>query len=165
MSRSLNCLTLSGNLGADADVKVTPGGMAVTTISMGVGYSKRKADGSGYEDGTYWVYATVYGKRGEALAPYLYKGAKVAITGHLRSHSWETDGKRHYRLEVVADEIELMTMQRQGQGSQAAQKTAAPLSANPQTAQYNPGLQAMVNQAFATGRYEAAAIYDEEIPF
>lgn len=155
MSDGLNQLTLSGNLGADAEVKVTPAGLAVTTMPLYVGYSKRKKDGTGYERAAYVVYVTIYGKRGEGLAPYLSKGAKIAITGHLRSDSWEKDGKKHYRLAVVADEVELMTTARREQG-----QGASPSPDANQPAQYSPELQAQVNAS-----WPSSGVYDEEIPF
>lgn len=128
MSDSLNTLTLSGNLGANAEVRATSSGLAVTTFSVAV--NKSRSDGQGgYKDETSWITCTMFGRRGEALQPYLVKGVKVAIVGHLSSRSWEKDGERHSRLEVIVDNIELMTQYRQKQPAtqtmQASQSAVA----------------------------------------
>lgn len=124
MSDSLNTLTISGNLGANAEVRMTSGGLAVTTLRVAV--NKSKADGEGgYKDETSWISCTMFGKRGEALEPYLVKGCKVAIVGHLRSRTWEKDGERHYRLDVIVDNIELMTRERQSQQTSTTADAAA----------------------------------------
>nr|DAU37673.1 MAG TPA: Single strand binding protein [Caudoviricetes sp.] len=160
MSDSLNVCTPSGRLGADAEVRYTNTGLAITQLSLAVKHGKRKANGDGYEDETYWIDVTMYGKRGESLQASLYKGALVAITGHIRSSSWEKDGKRYKKTEVVADNIELMTMQREQQ-QQASQAASVP-QATPSPA-YDPGLQATIDGYYAAQR--PADVYDDEIPF
>ena len=160
MSDSLNVCTLSGHLGADAEVRYTNTGLAITQLSLAVKRSKRKANGDGYEDETYWIDVTMYGKRGESLQASLYKGALVAITGHLRSSSWEKDGKRFKKTEVVADNIELMTVQKEhrqpsGQAAPAPQATPSPV--------YDPGLQATIDGYYASS--QSTGVYDDEIPF
>lgn len=139
-AESLNTCTLSGNLGNDAEVRYTKGGTPITSFSLAVNRRRRTQDGS-YEDETSWVDCTLFGKRGEALQAngYLRKGARIAVTGHLRMAVWEADGKRHRKLEVIVDNIIGMTSYRQPQSQQPQQ---AP--------------QPQVN---------APELYDEDIPF
>ena len=84
MSDSLNSVTLSGNLGQDAEVRYTNSGLAVTSFSLAVNKSRKQQDGS-YRDVTSWVDCVMYGKRGEAMFNngLLMKGARLAILGHL----------------------------------------------------------------------------------
>ena len=56
------------------------------------------------------------GARAEAVGRYMSKGSKVAVEGRLRYSSWERDGQRRSKLEVVVDEIELMSKQHQPTG-------------------------------------------------
>ena len=67
----------------------------------------------------------MFGSRAEAVSRYLSKGSKVAIEGKLRYSSWERDGQRRAKLEVIVDEIELMS--RDG----AVSRTSAPQMAAP----------------------------------
>ena len=84
-AESLNTCTLSGNIGNDAEVRYTAGGMAITSFSLAVNHRRKQQDGS-YADETSWVDCTIFGKRGESLQAngYLQKGAKLAVVGHLR---------------------------------------------------------------------------------
>ena len=159
MSDSLNTCTLSGRLGADAELRYTSTGLAITQFSLAVKHSKRKANGDGYEDETHWIDVAMYGKRGETLQAFLYKGALVAVTGHLRSSLWEKDGKKYKKTEVVADNIELMTMQRERQ--QPSQAASVPQATPSPT--YDPGLQATIDGYYAAS--QPAGVYDDEIPF
>ncbi len=140
---SLNTCTLSGNLGNDAECRRTSSGMAVTSFSLAV-YRRRKQQDGSYADETSWVDCTIFGKRGESLQAngYLHKGARLAIVGHLRMSSWESDGKRRNKLEVIVDNVIGMTSYRQPQAPQVQQP-------------YQPQQQAQ----------QAYELYDEDIPF
>lgn len=142
-AESLNTCTLSGNLGNDAEVRYAAGGMAITSFSLAVNHRRKQQDGS-YADETSWVDCTIFGKRGESLQAngYLQKGAKLAVVGHLRMSTWEADGQRRRKLEVIVDNIIGMTNYRQPQQPQAQQ----PYQVQPQQA-YVPD------------------VYDEDIPF
>lgn len=84
MSDSLNSVTLSGNLGQDAEVRYTNNGLAITSFSLAVSKSRKQSDGS-YKDSTSWVDCVMYGKRGEAMYGngMLQKGVRLAIVGRL----------------------------------------------------------------------------------
>ena len=102
-AESLNTCTLSGNLGNDAEVRYTAGGMAITLFSLAVNHRRKQQDGS-YADETSWVDCTIFGKRGESLQAngYLQKGAKLAVVGHLRMSTWEADGQCRRKLALPA---------------------------------------------------------------
>lgn len=142
-AESLNTCILSGNIGNDAEVRYTAGGMAITSFSLAVNHRRKQQDGS-YVDETSWVDCTMFGKRGESLQAngYLQKGAKLVVVGHLRMSTWEADGQRRRKLEVIVENVILMTNYRQPQQPQAQQ----PYQAQPQQA-YVPD------------------VYNEDIPF
>lgn len=142
-AESLNTCILSGNIGNDAEVRYTAGAMAITSFSLAVNHRRKQQDGS-YADETSWVDCTMFGKRGESLQAngYLQKGAKLAVVGHLRMSTWEADGQRRRKLEVIVENVICMTNYRQPQQPQAQQ----PYQAQPQQA-YVPD------------------VYNEDIPF
>ena len=85
----------------------------------------------------------MFGSRAEAVSRYLSKGSKVAIEGKLRYSSWERDGQRRSKLEVIVDEIEFMSRGQQGQGgSRPAAQPTLPVQTAPEV-----------------------DVYDEDIPF
>lgn len=108
MSEGINAVALSGALGADPELRATAGGTAVLTFSLGVGERRRGADGQ-WADAVSWIGCTVFGRRAEALGRILRKGTRVALAGRLRATSWERDGVRHKRVEVVADTLDILS--------------------------------------------------------
>jgi single-strand DNA-binding protein len=99
-----------GNLGADTEVvyvgkKETP--KAVFRVAATV-----RVEGCSDEatrEQTEWFTCALWGKRAEALAPYLFKGLPVYIEGRTETRSWEDDeGGIHYRTEVRVDTLVLL---------------------------------------------------------
>ena len=105
---SINRVCISGNLTRDAELRATASGVAV--LGFGVAVNERRKNAAGeWEDHPNFVDCTMFGTRAEKLEQYLAKGAKVAIEGKLRYSSWERDGQRRSRLEVVVDDLEFMS--------------------------------------------------------
>jgi single-strand DNA-binding protein len=106
MSKSLNRVTLIGNLGRDAETKFTPSGISVTRFSVATTKSwKDKQTGEKKEE-TEWHNCTQW--RAENLAPYLTKGKRVYIDGELHTRSYEKDGQKHYATEITVNDIILL---------------------------------------------------------
>lgn len=106
---SINRVTISGNLTRDAELRQTQGGMSVLSIPVAVNDRRRNPQTNEWEDHANFVDCVLFGRRAEALAPKLRKGTKVAVEGKLRYSSWERDGQRRSKLEVMVDEVELMS--------------------------------------------------------
>lgn len=88
---SLNTCTISGNLGKAAELRYTNSQLAIVTFSVAVNERAKQADGS-YQDVPHWFDCVMFGKRAEALQPYLAKGTKLALAGHLRQNKWRRTG-------------------------------------------------------------------------
>jgi single-strand DNA-binding protein len=91
-------ITIAGNIGKSAETRTTQGGDKVTSWSVAV------EERSGKEKSTIWFDCSLWGKRGESLAPYLTKGGKVAVSGDLGKR--EHEGKTY--LTIRADQVTLM---------------------------------------------------------
>lgn len=111
---SLNQVSVSGNLGADAELRSTRGGTPVLTFALAVNERVKQADGT-WGDRASWIDCVLFGTRAQALADWLRKGSKVAVQGRLRTSTWERDGVSHKRTEVVVEEVDLMTVRRDKQ--------------------------------------------------
>lgn len=111
---SLNQVSVSGNLGADAELRSTRGGTPVLTFALAVNEKVKQADGT-WGDRASWIDCVLFGTRAQALADWLRKGNKVAVQGRLRTSTWERDGVSHKRTEVVVEEVDLMTVRRDKQ--------------------------------------------------
>lgn len=104
MAEGLNRVMLLGNLGADPELRVTAGGQAVLKLRLATTESYLDRNNTRQEK-TEWHSVTIWGKRGEALAKILAKGDRIFVEGGLRTSSYEKDGEKRYRTEVVASNI------------------------------------------------------------
>jgi single-strand DNA-binding protein len=123
VSRSLNKVTLIGNLGADPEVRTTSNGGKVATLSLATS-RKWKKDGEAQEK-TEWHRVVLWDNaKGAKLADlaesYMKKGDKVYIEGQIEYRQWEKDGVTKYTTEIVAREVILLG----GDGRQLAAATA-----------------------------------------
>jgi single-strand DNA-binding protein len=96
-----------GNLGADCELRFTPSGQAVARARIAL--TETFTDKAGVkQERTEWVRLVIWGKRAEALAPYLTKGKMIYAEGSLRTDSWEQNGVKRYSTEVIVRNIQLL---------------------------------------------------------
>lgn len=106
---SINSVIISGNLTRDAELRATSGGGGVLQFGVAVNDRRRNPQSGEWEDYPNFIDCVLFGKRAEALAQYLAKGAKVCVSGRLRWSQWERDGQKRSKVEVIADELEFMS--------------------------------------------------------
>lgn len=161
---ALNHVAISGNLTRDAELRSTQGGSSVLTFSVAVNDRRRNSQTGEWEDYPNYIDCTVFGNRAEALSRYLTRGMKVAVEGKLRWSQWEREGQKRSKVEVVVDEVELMS-QRQQNGPQSAPQPA--YATQPQHRYANPPQPQMAPQMPAqapTGYVAAPGVYQPAMP-
>src|SRR5215204_4369633 len=104
MAEGLNKVLLLGNLGADPELKVTQGGQSVLKLRLATTESYLDRNNTRQER-TEWHSVTLWGKRGEALAKFRTKGERIVVGGRIQTSSYERDGEKRYRTEVVATNV------------------------------------------------------------
>lgn len=104
MSKSINQVILMGNLTRDPELRTTPSGQSVCSFSIAVNRSWQGQDGQAQEAVDYFD-VTAWGKLGELVNQYLSKGRKCLIQGRLSQRSWEQDGQKRSKVEVVANDV------------------------------------------------------------
>ncbi len=131
MAEGLNRVMLLGNLGADPDLRVTPGGQAVLKLRLATNETYLDRNNVRQER-TEWHRVTVWGRRAEALGKILQKGDSLFIEGRLQTSSYEKNGEKRYSTEVVANNIVLPGRGR-GEGAAAAgpRREASPRQSEP----------------------------------
>lgn len=133
---SINRVNITGNLTRDPELRSTAGGMAVLGFGVAVNDRRKNQQTGQWEDYPNFVDCTMFGNRAEALSRILRKGMKVAIEGKLRYSSWEdkNGGGRRSKLEVIPDEVELLSQNPNAQQApqQAYQPQQAPQQQAPQ---------------------------------
>ncbi len=108
MARSLNKAMLIGNLGADPEVRTTPGGTRVATLSVATSRSWTDRGGSQQEK-TEWHRVVAWDRLAEICERYLKKGDRVYIEGRIEYRQWEgQDGQTRYTTEIRAREMVML---------------------------------------------------------
>ena len=112
----VNHVILIGRLTRDAELKYTSGGQPV--CKFGLAINRRKKQGDQYVDEANFFDIVLWGKAGESLSQYLTKGKQVAVEGELRQDRWEQDGQSRSKVEVMANNVQLLGS---GQGDKSGQ--------------------------------------------
>lgn len=108
MARGLNKVMIIGHLGRDPELRYTPSGRPVASFSVATSRSWTASDGERREE-TEWFNVVAWGNLAEICKTHLTKGQQVYIEGRLQTRGWEDDsGTRHYRTELVANEMILL---------------------------------------------------------
>ena len=104
MARSFNQVILMGNLTRDPELRQIPSGQSVCSFSLALNRSYKNSDGD-WQEATDYVDVVAWANLGERVAQYVTKGRPVLVTGRLQSRSWEQDGQKRSKLEVVASDV------------------------------------------------------------
>ena len=101
----LNKVILIGNVGNDPEMRYTAGGAAVTSFRLAVSRNFSSKEGERREE-TEWFDVVTWNKLAEICSQFLQKGRQTYVEGRLHTRSWDgQDGQRHYRTEVVAEQV------------------------------------------------------------
>ena len=125
MAEGLNRVMLFGNLGADPELRVTPGGQAVLKLRLATNESYLDRNNVRQER-TEWHRVTVWGRRAEALGKILQKGDSLFIEGRLQTSSYEKNGEKRYSTEVVANNVVLPGRGRGEGAAREGRESSAP---------------------------------------
>ena len=161
MAKSINKVTLLGNLGKDPEVKFLPSGQAVANFSVATTYSVKDKNTNDWKDLTDWHNVVAYGRAAEVIRDYVKKGQKIYIDGRLTTRSWDDKetGKKVYRTEIVVDQYVLMSGKGEGAGDGAPTGGYARNATSGSTASFDQ------RSSSPQDDYAHAEITDDDIPF
>ena len=178
---TVNSVNLVGNLTRDVELRRTQSGLAVMSMGIAVNNRRKNSQTGQWEDEPCFVDLAMFGERAEKISGYLAKGDKVAVSGKLRYSTWERDGQKRSKLEVVVDDIEFMSRKNAQGGAQGAQGNQAGgyaygSGSAPQTPPQQPqgryGYGQPQQPAPQQGGYQQpqaveppTSVYDDDIPF
>jgi len=147
MTQGLNKVMLFGNLGADPELRNTAAGAHVLSFRVAtteVYFDKQQQK----QERTEWHQVALFGARAEPLAKLLHKGSRVLVEGRLQTTSYDKDGSKRYKTEVIATDLFL--------GSPAV---SGPVVSGPVVS--GPAL----GRDFSAPRPRAAARVEDDVPF
>lgn len=104
MAKGFNKVVLLGNLTRDPELRTTPNGQNVCSFSLAINRTWRNASGEQQEAVDY-IDCNAWGKAGEIINQYMQKGRALLVSGRLQQRSWEQDGQKRSKVEVVVEDF------------------------------------------------------------
>ena len=156
MARSVNKVTLIGNLGSEPEMKALPSGSQVANISIATTDSWRDRNSGEMQERTEWHRVVCFDRLAEICGQYLRKGSRIYIEGSLRTRSWEQDGQKRYTTEIIGRE----RMRLDGRG-EAGMTSQTPVQSRPQ----DESAQQQVTKPPPVSQPMPDPNIDDEIPF
>ena len=101
----INKVMIFGNLTRDPEMRALPSGMNVVNFSVATNRVFKDRDGKKQEQ-TDFHNIVVFGRQADTVNQYLKKGSTAYIEGRMQTRSWEQNGEKKYRTEVVADSVQ-----------------------------------------------------------
>lgn len=157
----LNKVLLYGNLTRDPELKALPGGQQVASFGLATNRSFKNKEGAQQEQ-TEFHNIVAFGRTAEVMGQYLKKGRPIYIEGRIQTRSWDKDGQKQYRTEIVVDTFQFGAQAggdgapRSSYGSNAPSSESAPSAPREQQAPADAG---------ADIQYPDEEINPEDIPF
>lgn len=173
MSKNINTVVIAGRTTKDPEIKVTPSGTAVLSLSLAVNDTKKNAQGE-WEEIANFFDCVLFGERAERIAQYIIKGSKLTVNGRLHQNRWQAqDGTNRSSVSIIVQDIELPPRtQPQGTGESYEDYTQTPQPTQPvqptQAAQSNRLIDVQTTVAAPKPAPQPIAqdsMYGEEIPF
>jgi single-strand DNA-binding protein len=160
MAGGVNKVILIGNLGADPEVRFTPGGQAVANFRIATSESWTDKNGQKQER-TEWHRIVVWGKLAELCGEYLKKGRQCYVEGRLQTREWtDKENRKNYTTEVVANSVVFLGGRDgagEGMGSRRGSGTGTSSRGGDDFGPPPPGMDDGMNQSGGNG--------DDDIPF
>lgn len=120
----LNKAMIFGNLTRDPEMKALPSGTNVTEFSIATNRRYKDRDGN-WQDAVDFHNVVVFGRQAETTSQYLSKGSSAYVEGRLQTRSWEKDGHKNYRTEIIAERVQFGPKGSGGGTNAPANDTAA----------------------------------------
>lgn len=102
---SVNVVVISGNITREPEMRETSSGSCVLNFGVAVNDRVKNQTTGEWEDRPNFFDCVLFGKRAESLSRFLHKGTMVTVQGRLRWGTWEKDGQKRSKVDIVAEEL------------------------------------------------------------
>jgi single-strand DNA-binding protein len=162
MARSVNKVTLLGNVGKDPEIRSTPGGTMVANLTLATSDRQKDAQGN-WQDRTEWHNLVAFTRTAEIVRDYVKKGSKLYIEGKIQTRSWDDkeSGQKRYRTEIIVNELVLLSGREEGSQGSGGYSRGSSSSTGSSAASFDQRPAVGANDDYAQG----AEISDDDIPF
>ena len=129
MARSVNQVILMGNLTRDPELRQTPSGQSVVSFSLALNRAYKDQSGE-WQEATDFIDVVAWGPLAERVSQYLSKGRRALVQGRLQSRSWEQDGQKRNKVEVLANDVTFVDSRGEGDSGNGGGSAPSPSSSS-----------------------------------
>lgn len=109
MSKSVNQVTLIGNIGKDPEIRTLDNGVKVATFSLATSTGGfKKQDGTDVPEKTSWHNIVCWRGLADLAEKFVKKGDKLTVFGSISYREYEKDGVKRYATDIIAYDVVLM---------------------------------------------------------
>ncbi|WP_424504706.1 single-stranded DNA-binding protein [Psychrilyobacter sp.] len=119
----MNLVVLTGRLVRDPELKYGQSGMAYCKFTLAVNRMRK-------DDPADFISCAAFGKTAELIGEYLRKGNNTGVQGRIQTSTYEVNGEKRYRTEVIVDRIEFLESRSSGTNSFETDSNSKPKTAN-----------------------------------
>ena len=121
-----NKAIISGRLTRDPELRTLPSGQHVCEFTVATNRVYTDASGTKQEE-TEFHNVVAWGKQADIIHQYAKKGTMILLDGRLKTRSWDKDGVKHYKTEIIVDSFRLGP-----KSSKPAEEEASIISSEPE---------------------------------
>ena len=121
----INKAMVFGNITRDPELRALPSGMNVCNFSVATNRTYKDRDGKKQEQ-TDFHNIVVFGRQADTVNQYLKKGSSVYVEGRMQTRSWEQNGEKKYRTEVICENFQMLGQRGDGAGGGDYSSAPAP---------------------------------------
>ncbi len=128
----INKAIIAGNVTRDPELRSLPSGIKLATFSVATNRFWRDATSGERKEMAEYHNIVVFGRQAENCAQYVKKGSQVCLEGRIQTRSWEQDGQKKYRTEIIAENVQFGSRPQMNNGTSAPH--AAPMAPSTKSA-------------------------------
>ena len=118
MAKSMNRVTLCGNLGADPEVSTLPSGTMLAKVNLATTESYKDKTTGEWKENTDWHRLVLWENLAKIAGDYLKKGSKVLVEGRIKYGQYVgQDGQTRYTTDIVVSDLVMMGKNEGGGGN------------------------------------------------
>ncbi len=122
----INKAIIAGNVTRDPELRSLPSGIKIASFSVATNRFWKDATTGERKEMAEYHNIVVFGRQAENCAQYVKKGSQVCLEGRIQTRSWEQDGQKKYRTEIIAENVQFGARPQTNGSSSYSPSSSAP---------------------------------------
>lgn len=132
----INKAIIAGNVTRDPELKSLPSGVKIATFSVATNRFWKDSQTGERKEMAEYHNVVVFGRQAETCAQYVKRGSQVSVIGRIQTRSWEQDGQKKYRTEIIAEDVQFGSRPQTNNSGSHPTPSSAPTSSNESSIEY-----------------------------